>query len=279
MVHPNSRPMSWGWLHGFALDSIQLAVDSFSFNTLTIVDSDQLAVRPAYSDYLRAHLADQTNIGILGNSPNPKQCNTGIGPARQAWNEIELWRSFLKRFKHGEEKFVHWTFWPSTVFTFDAARHLLRFFKADEQLNNILERSNIWATEEVVLPTVVALLGYNVVQNPCSYDYVRYRVDYSIPQIDAARNRSDVFWVHPVPRVYDDPLRKHIREVFNHYKSSSEMPGISNVGDDKPVSEILLTLPLLARMREIEGWLDEDEADLLISVAARARTSQRRRQF
>lgn len=269
IVHPKPRPMYWGWLHGFALDSIQLAVDSFAFDTLTIVDSDQLAVRPGYPDYLRRHLLSRTNIGILGNSTEPQPCHTGIGPARQAWKEIELWRSFLNRFKHGEEKFVQWSFWPSTVFTFDAARDLLRFFNTDEQLNSILQRSNIWATEEVVLPTMVALLGYEVAENPCSYEYVRYRVDYSIPQIDTALSRSDVFWIHPVPRVYDDPLRKHIREAFNHYERSIDMPQIANGHDGRSQSDMLLVLPLLARMRTIEGWLDDDEADLLISVAAR----------
>ncbi len=270
IVHPKPRPMSWGWLHDFALDSIQLALESFSFDTLTIVDSDQLAVRPGYSDYLRRHLLNRPNVGMLGNSSGPQPCDTGIGPARQAWREIELWRSFLNRFNLGEEKFVQWTFWPSTVFTFAAARDLWRFFNEDEQLNSILLQSNIWATEEVVLPTVVALLGYEVAENPCSYEYVRYRVDYSIPQIDMALRSSDVFWVHPVPRVYDDPLRKHIREAFNHYERSTNMREIAIGQDSSGPSEPLLVLPLLARMRTIEGWLDDDEADLLISVAARA---------
>jgi glycosyltransferase involved in cell wall biosynthesis len=270
IVHPKPRPMSWGWLHGFALDTIQLALESCSFDTLTIVDSDQLAVRPGYSDYLREHLLNRPNVGILGNSPDPQHCHTGIGPARQAWREIELWRSFLNRFTLGEEKFVQWTFWPSTVFTFAAARDLWRFFNEDEQLNSILRQSNIWATEEVVLPTVVALLGYEVAENPCSYEYVRYRVDYSIPQLDMALNRSDVFWVHPVPRVYNDPLRKHIREAFNHYERPTDVSEIAVGHDITSSSELLLVLPLLTQMRTIKGWLEEDEADLLISVAARA---------
>lgn len=33
---------------------------------------------------------------------------------------------------------------------------------------------------------------------------------------------------------------------------------------------LLLTLPILERMRQVEGWLDEEEADLLIAAAARA---------
>ena len=36
---------------------------------------------------------------------------------------------------------------------------------------------------------------------------------------------------------------------------------------------LLLTLPILATMRAVEGWLLDDEADLLIATAARALTS------
>src|SRR5947209_20281692 len=50
--HPAPRPAAWGTLHGFALDAMQYALDSFAFDTLTIVDSDQLATRRGYSEYL-----------------------------------------------------------------------------------------------------------------------------------------------------------------------------------------------------------------------------------
>ena len=33
---------------------------------------------------------------------------------------------------------------------------------------------------------------------------------------------------------------------------------------------LLLTVPILERMRQVEGWLEDDEADLLIAVTARA---------
>lgn len=39
-----------------------------------------------------------------------------------------------------------------------------------------------------------------------------------------------------------------------------------------PISDVdlILTLPLLARMKQIPGWLEEDEADLLIAITSRA---------
>ena|GEM_PF-556169 len=272
-VHPAPRPMRWGWLHGFALDCMRHALEHFTFDTLTIVDSDQVCLRAGYAQMLGASLA--ANTGLLGNSPGVQTAATRVPPAVQAWREVELWRPFLRRFAHGEEKFVHWTFWPSTVFTHDAARDLVRFFATDGQLQDLLARSRIWATEEIILPTITALLGYEVAASPCSYDYVKYRQPYSVPQLDVALARTDVFWVHPVPRRYDDPLRKHIRARCNHYERPASPgalpPPAAAVAqtDDR----LLLTWPIIRQMRQIEGWLEDEEADLLIAATARALTS------
>ena len=271
VIHPDARPMRWGWLHDFALDSMQFALENFSFDTLTIVDSDQLCVRSGYSDYLGRSLANQSHIGLLGNSPAPQPRNTRIAPAVQALKEVELWRPFLRRFTDGEAKFVYWTFWPSTIFTADAARDLVELFRTDTQLGEIMSRSKIWATEEIIFPTLVALLGYHIVANPCSYDLVKYRVRYSIAQITAALNRPDTFWVHPVKRQDCDPLRKYIRTSFNHYeRGSSPVGGDMQTLPTEPQIDLPLTLPILKRMREIEGWLEDDEADLLIAATAHA---------
>jgi hypothetical protein len=202
IVHPNPRPMRWGWLHDFALDSMSFALDHLTFDTLTIVDSDQLCVRPGYAAYMGRRLAGQVGVGLLGNSPGAQPRDTRVAPAVAALKEFELWRPFLRRFEGGEEKFVHWTFWPSTVFTADAARDLVRLFDTDAQLRDIMRRSKLWATEEIIFPTLTALLGYRVAANPCSYDFVKYRARYSPRQISDAITRPDVFWVHPVPRQY-----------------------------------------------------------------------------
>ena len=116
-MHPTPRPMSWGRLHDFAFDCMRFALAELPFDTLTIVDSDQLALRPGYSAHLAAFLADQRGVGLLGNSPNVETATTRIGPAKVAHAEIDLWRPFLRRFGGGEQEFVHWSFWPSTVFT------------------------------------------------------------------------------------------------------------------------------------------------------------------
>jgi predicted O-methyltransferase YrrM len=271
VLHPSARPVAWGHLHQFALDCLKWACDNYAFDTLTIVDSDQLALRSGYSDYLGAHLETIPGAGVLSNSSAIHVPGTRIGPAEAALREIDLWRPFLRTFPDGEQKFVHWCFWPSTVFTADAARDLTELFANNTQLQDIMRQTRIWASEEVILPTMVALLGYQIGVSPCSYDYVQYRVAFTLSQIETALDRGDVFWVHPVPRRYDDSLRRHIRERWNHYDSTrpdSSAAALSNEKNDFP--NLLLTVPVLERMRSIEGWLDDAEADLLLAAVSRA---------
>ena len=137
--------MKWGWLHGFALDCMKFALDNFAFDTLTIVDSDQMSLRAGYPQRLADYLAGEENVGLLGNSPERQTAATRVPPAVQAWREVDLWRPFLRRFPHGEEKFAHWSFWPSTVFTAAGARALTDIFARDKQLQEIMARSRIWA--------------------------------------------------------------------------------------------------------------------------------------
>jgi len=272
IVHPHPRPQIWGQLHHFALDCMSFAMERLPFRTLTIVDSDQLAIRRGYSARLTRFLEGRAGVGMIGNCTGPQGANTQISPAQNAHREIELWRPFLRRFRDGEARFVHWSFWPSTVFTAEAARELTRLFDRDTMLKDTMARSKIWATEEIVLPTLAALLGYEIVTSPFSYDYVQYRRSYTVQQLKSAEVRPEIFWVHPVPRVYGDPLRSHVRARFNNYESESQPEGSMPATESRPDAGLLLALPILNRMKQIEGWLAEDEADLLLAATVLALT-------
>ncbi|MBZ4417831.1 glycosyltransferase [Myxococcus sp. RHSTA-1-4] len=292
VVHPTPRPMKWGWLHDFALDCFRFALEHHPFDAMTIVDSDQLGLRPGYSGFLRAFLDANPGAGLLGNVQPPHGPGSRAAPAVNARREVDLWRPFLRRFPQGEAQFVHWTFWPSTVFTADAAKDMVTLWE-DPQLQDILRRSRIWASEEVLFPTLVALLGHRVLTSPCSYDLVRYRVRYSTGQLDTALADPSGFWAHPIPRRYDDPLRAHVRSRFRDYEGRARVlqapPPAGDAlapkaEDGAPVEgaaanteehgpRLLLTWPILAEMQKVEGWLSEEEADLLIAAASRALSS------
>jgi hypothetical protein len=265
IVHPAPKRLAWGRLHDFALDSMRFAIQNIAFDTLTIVDSDQLGTRPGYSECLSRALDGRAGIGLFSSSAEVLASTCQIGPVQVTFQEIDLWRPLLRRFPDGERKFAHWSFWPSTVFTADAARDLTRLFATDGQLQDIVRRTRIWATEEVILPTLTALLGYRIAPNPCCYDFVKYRVTFTPGHVEAALLRPDVYWLHPVARQYDDPLRRQIRNMFSGY-------GVNATAGDKPVAQVQ-SLPILQQMKRIEGWLEEDEGELLITAATRAITS------
>jgi hypothetical protein len=277
IAHPSPQPMRWGALHRFAIDCMRFARKEFDFEALTIVDSDQLSLRAGYSARLAQFLAGKPNAGLLGNSPARQIAATAAPPARVAFAEIDLWRPLLRRFKDGEDKFPYWSFWPATVYTAAAARDLTDLFDYDSLLRDIMGRSHIWATEEVILPTLAVLLGYEILAHPYSYDFVKYRVPYTRQQIQQALARPDVFWAHPIPRRPEDPLRKQIRQYHGEYgadmktdlvAASATAAMLANLTLTEP--PLLLTCPILGLMRRIEGWLEEDEADLLIAATARA---------
>jgi predicted O-methyltransferase YrrM len=268
VLHPAPKPMKWGWLHEFALDCMRFGLDELGFDTMTIVDSDQLGLRAGYSEFIGTWMNGRSRVGMLGSAAPPAGGRPAAPPAVQAYHELDLWRRFLRRFERGEQKFVHWTFWPTTVFTAEAARALLALWP-DRELQDILKRTKIWASEEVILPTLVALLGFAVEINPCRHDYVRYRVRYSPAQLDAAMTAGACYWAHPIPRSYDDPLRALVRRRLGGYERAEGGAPVARI-DERRDSGILPTLPILNEVRGIEGWLSDEEADLLIATAARA---------
>ncbi|HEX9511208.1 MAG TPA: glycosyltransferase family 2 protein [Puia sp.] len=227
-IHPAPKVMQHGYLHDFALQCMEFALEQFDFDTLTIVDSDQLCLRKGYTEHLTDFFRSRQGPaapGLLSGEPwRVTPANKTNLVAIQAFKEYDLWQSFVQTFPDGEQKFVHWTFWPSTVFTRDAIRDLVKLFRENRQLQEIMIRTKIWATEEVILPTLIRLLGYEIAANPCSYEYVRYKRPYTLQDIQAACRQEDAFWIHPIERAYDDPLRKYARQQCNNYSIKNDVP-------------------------------------------------------
>jgi glycosyltransferase involved in cell wall biosynthesis len=265
VIYPDPVPQQHGYLHRFALDSMQYALDHFSFDILTIVDSDQLCIRKGYPEYLSRYFANTSNVGMLSSMPEKvSRGNTKNLVAAQAYKEYALWKPLLDSFSDGDDKFVHWTFWPSTVFTRAAIGDLLKLFKENEQLQSIMQQTKIWATEEIIFPTLLKLLGYEITQNPCRYDYVKYRKKYTLQEIKDAIDDTEIFWAHPVERNYKDSLRIFTRLHFNSYESAKHPLPV--------IKEDMVVAPknLIEMIQNIEGWLTDDEAMVLIDAAKKA---------
>jgi glycosyltransferase involved in cell wall biosynthesis len=296
VAHPNPSPIKWGYLHQFALDCMRYATERLEFDSLTIVDSDQLCLRSDYSKHIGSFFSGASNIGMLSNMPERiTRDHTKMHVAMQAFKEYDLWKPLLQSFPSGEEKFVHWTYWPSTVFTAPACADLVHIFSENTLLKEIMSRTKIWATEEVILPLLVRLLGYTISANPCAYDIVRYRKPISPEELRTGFSRPNVFWAHPVRRLYDDPIRTFIRQRMMPPKvlptPVKHIAAMKTTAASKPPEPVQKTDPvtvipavasrpgerpstifagLLPKLRKIGGWLSDQEANLLADHTLKA---------
>src|SRR5262245_44150622 len=101
-IHTNPRPIEASKVYQFALDCMQFALDELGFDTLTIVDSDQLCLQSGWSEAVAQQLASNhgTNgssveyggVGLLGQgiggkAPERLPPQTRVTPAIGAWQE------------------------------------------------------------------------------------------------------------------------------------------------------------------------------------------------
>ena len=259
-VHPASHPLDTRTLHEFAFDSMGYALERVPFDTLTIVDSDQLGLRAGWSSALAQQLSGKARVGLLGGgvaggAPERQPKTTRVTPAIGAWQELPLWRPLLARFPHGEAQFPRWAAWPGMVFTSDAARALTTWWNEDAELRRIVGESRMWAKEQILFPTLTALLGFRVLPSPGSQDYIKYEVTYDPSDAQAALESEGAYWIHPVARRYDDASRRVVRSRFNQYRPPSGARSATIVKQSIPLVGDELRQPILREMKSIEGWL------------------------
>jgi hypothetical protein len=156
------------------------------------------------------------------------------------------------------------------VFTAEAARALTTWFDDDAELRRIVAESRMWAKEQILFPTLTALLGFRVLPCPGSQEYIKYRVTYDPSDAQTALADERAYWIHPVARRYDDASRRVVRTRFNQYRQPSGTRSVAISRQNIPSLGDELRQPILRDMRSIEGWLTPGEADLLISATHRA---------
>lgn len=258
IIHPEPKPLKWGWLHDFAIDCMEYAIMHLDFDLITVVDSDQLLCGKNYSAYVADTLHNNPGLGMLGQIATRIEADTKIDPAVTAYAEKDLWQPLLESLPNGKEAFLHWTFWPSTAFTYAAAVDLVRLFRTNLELQSILKRTRIWASEEILLPTLTIALGYTIVENPCVYDFVKYRASYTTHDIQKAIEKENSFWIHPVERKINDANRIYIKNAFENYTKDS----FSN--SSLQLESLINTIK--EKVNPIEGWLKDDEIELLATI-------------
>lgn len=242
-IHPAPQPIRWGRGHSFVFDAMAYALAQGGYDALTFIDSDQLLLRAGYSAALAACLAQSPRAGMLGSCADGRPPADPLHPpTASALRELDRWRAYLRRYDGGLARFPRWTFWAGTVFPAAAARDLLALWRRDDQLRCIVAQSRMLVTEEVLLPTMADLLGYPIAAGPGSPAYIRFRRPYTLADLHAAAGRPDCYWMHPVPRQLDDPLRTMVRDLHNSYTPLDAPPPPAAIPEpaDAPRASCLL---------------------------------------
>ena len=244
-IHPNSKPQRYGSLHGYMVDCLRWVCQDTDFDTITNVDSDQLLLHPSYTMRLAGITAQHPKLGMVRSSPAtagwPTTGSQGLiplgfveglnalvvisYPQYTAFNEFKAWSPFLMKFANSSEHhfsglnhYPKWTFWPGTVFSRQAAKAILNLLGTNIYLRALIGRSQIFATEEIIFPTLVSLLGFDLVQTPFDEACLRFKTLYSVDTLEESLHLPNRFWMHPVPRDMNDPLRVRLREYHRQYQ-------------------------------------------------------------
>jgi hypothetical protein len=219
---PGTRPVPMPGLlpvlHGVYFDILRWADSEFVFDALTIVDSDQLLVSPGFARRILSFLDEHPSVGLLGSA----HVHERQGPdsryyqARKAHEEIRVWYPFLAQFDAWQSSFVHYSFWPSLAVAGRAVKGVLECVDSMPSLRSLLQQTKISALNEVLVPTIVRLLGWGLAPSPASFRYTRWRKPLSFPELRAAMADHNCYWIHPVTRDYDDPVRTFIRRTVGY---------------------------------------------------------------
>ena len=243
-IYPGPKPQSYGALHGYMIDCLRWACQDRGFDTVTNVDSDQLLLHRGYTERLAEIAMQRPNFGLLQSSPatvdwptTGSQSLIPLGflgrasapavisyPQYTAFLELKAWVPFLMKFTTGSgyhfnglSHYPKWTFWPGAVFSRQAATAVLSLLDSNIYLRTLIGRSQIFATEEIIFPTLISLLGFDLVQTPFDETCLRFKTKYSVDTLEQSLSTPDRFWMHPIPRDMSDPLRTHLRQHYCNY--------------------------------------------------------------
>lgn len=224
------KKLIYGVFHLFMIDCMRWSLKNLDFDTITNVDSDQLLLRSGYSEALTRVLSEHKNFGMLSSPPSTYSWPNNLPydptqvsfPEETAAKELPRWLPFLSRWQGGVGHYPKFSFWPATCFGRSAARGIVKLYDEDAALREAMKKSKIFATEEVILPTLVSLMGYEIVQSPFCFDSIRFRARFTIDDLSRFLKNPDNIWMHSVNRKINDPMRTRIRLAHGKYETGKK---------------------------------------------------------
>jgi glycosyltransferase involved in cell wall biosynthesis len=213
-ICPKSQPLQKGKLGRFFMDIMcWLTEEKFKYDYLVNLDSDVMYVKSGFENYLTRYMNGYDCMGINMGAQHSPDDTPHWYPGQTMWKEWDKWKKLFK------EDYFCGSLNSMQVYRYEIVQKMVKNMDK-ERLEKLINETEVFALEEILYPTLAAYCGANYRSYPASCaDYVRW-TPLTVEDIKAASYQSDIFFVHPIERMMNDPARQYISEQKKELPSS-----------------------------------------------------------
>ncbi|MGZ6550742.1 MAG: glycosyltransferase family 4 protein [Tumebacillaceae bacterium] len=204
-ICPASKPLQKGKLGHFPLAVMRWLVETNeSYDYLVFLDSDTLFVKPGYEQTINKLMIGYDCMGINMSIQHAPEDLPHWYPGQTMWAEWQRWQPFFGTdyfccCLHALQLYRHATV-HQMVKRLDFAH-----------LETLIDSTDVFALEEMLLPTLAVRSGANYRQYPNTMsEMIRLGKNLDIADVNTALQLPDVYVVHPIERSMQNAARQWI---------------------------------------------------------------------
>lgn len=205
MICPYSKPLEWGKLAEFMLDSMKwLHEVQHDYDYLVTMDSDCLFAKLGYEEFIQSEMERVDLMAV-----EARIAEAWWQPVVTLREEWENWRGLL----HSEP--LYGCFNPAQVFSRRLVERFLSFEKID-LIEKSVKETKAFALEETLFINWARSLGCKVKAYPNDVGrYIRYRQPQTQEEVNTyLKEGHKSYLLHPVTRDMKDGARAFVRSLL-----------------------------------------------------------------
>lgn len=212
MAVPSPQRLSYAKVTPFFFDVFEsLAASECPFDYFINLETDMLFIRRGFERFIASTMAKADYM-----APEFRRFTSSRSrwrPIRSLRPELPAWYELLG------SHYTHRAFSPGQVFSRRYVEALVdhpRYPAIKALVDDNQAPGRSFSLQEVLLPTLVDLLGVRAISYPDDLRPVnRYRPYQAVSGIRRALALPHAFFVHPVRRQHDDPARRFVRRLWS----------------------------------------------------------------
>ncbi len=210
-ICPYSRPLVKGRLGRFLYDvMIWLKEIDLEYDYLVSVDSDVMFLHDGFEEFLQLALSQYDAMGINMGVQYTKEDVPDWYPGQTMWKEWDMWQPFFG--------LMHFAGCLNCmqVYKREMVRKMIEGIDRTA-LEQLFEKTQVFALEEILHPTLAVRSGARCTAYPHNVaKFVRLEDNYTENQVLDLVKDHNAYFIHPVQRKLDDPVRSFLRKIKNY---------------------------------------------------------------